>query len=87
MGLQAYFPGNLSTGASSDQCIEAMRQAAFWFFWKALEEHRSCDQSQDAVPQKFEPLVVRRTRAAMGQRLFEQSQVGGRCAYDILKPG
>jgi len=78
MGRHAGGAGHLRAGFARDQRVETTRQLAFRFGREAGIEPFGDQQPQDAVAQKFQPLVIFRLGAAMGQRLFKGGGVDRR---------
>ncbi len=58
--------------------MQPLRQGAFGLAREQLGQPLSHDQAEHAVAEELQPLVILRALAAMGQRAFEQVQLGRR---------
>jgi hypothetical protein len=60
--------------------MQTLRQRAFRLAGEQFGQPLGHDQAEHPVAEEFEPLVILRALAAMGQRALEQVQVGRRVA-------
>ncbi len=86
MRLQTDFTSDLGASCTGYERIQPMRKAAFGLVRKTLEQHRCGNQPQYPVAQKLKPLVVRFSRAAMGQCLLKQFQISGCGSDNFFEP-
>jgi hypothetical protein len=68
--------GHLRQRFFAHQARAQLGQPAFGELREARVELVGHGASEDAVAQEFEPLVVRRAEAAVGQRLLKEAGVG-----------
>ena len=74
---KANLPRDVCAGYARHKCVQAMGQATFGFILIPMIEHVSDDQSQDAIAEKFKPLIVRLPRTAMRQCALIQRDILG----------
>ncbi|EZP56533.1 hypothetical protein BW41_00680 [Sphingomonas sp. RIT328] len=80
------FARDFGAGRAGDERVEPLRQMALGLVREQLPQPFGDDQAEDAVAEEFEPLIILRRLAAVGQRAFEGGEVGGAAAEGAAEP-
>ncbi len=87
IGGDADIPADGGTGLAADDRVESAREIALGLVGEQFVKPGPCDQAEHPVAQEFEPLIMVRAVAAMGQRALEQGEVAGAVAERVRYPG
>ena len=79
--------GDRRADRTGDERVQPLRQLSLRLVRKCRIKPFRDGQTQDTVAEKFEPLVILRRLAAMGQRPAVTVEVAGRMAQRVRQPG
>jgi hypothetical protein len=87
MGGDSDVAADIGAGLAADDRVQAPRQIALRLVGEDLVEPRAGDEAEHPVAQEFQPFIMVRAIAAMGQRALEQGEVAGLVAERFDDPG
>jgi len=86
MRAHAQLARDVGAHRAGDQRVEPLRQLSLGLLGEELPQPFRHDEAEDAVAEEFEPLVILRRLAAVGERALIGRDVGGAAAEGLGQP-